>query len=487
MIFDHLAYVAPGMGERRKRRLIMKRIVTILIVVILLGVGGYFGYRYIQTQQAAQREDYQTVKISRGDLTATVGATGIVRSNQTAILSWQTSGSIGALDVAVGDMVKADQVLAELNQSSLPQSIILARADLVTAQRNLDSLLNSDTARAQALQNLVAAQKEMEDAENNRLRKQFARSDQDQIDVAKANLALAEEEVRKAEDAFNDVAHRAENDPQRAAMLSKLANARDQRDRAQANLNWLLSKPDELEISEADARVEMAAARLKDAEREWERLKDGPDPDDIAAAEARIAAIQATLDLVKLTSPFAGTLTEVRSHEGEQVSPGTVSFRLDDLSKLLVDVEITEVDINRIRPGQLVNLSFDAITGKTYTGVVSEVGTVGASVSGLVNFTVTIELRDADELGRPGMTAAVNIITETVEDVLLVSNRAVRLREGKRVVYVLEAGVPTAKEITLGLTSEQFSQLLSDTLPEGTVLVLNPPTEFDMTSGGMFR
>lgn len=465
----------------------MKRIVTILIVVVLLAVGGYFAFRYFQAQRAAQSQDYQTVQISRGDLTATVGATGVVRSKQTSILSWQTSGSIGSLDVEVGDWVKTDQLLAELSESSLPQSIILARADLVTAKRNLDSLLNSDIARAQAMQTLVAAQQEMEDADNNRLRKQYARSDQDQIDVAKANLALAEEEVRVAEDAYNDVSHRAENDPQRAAMLSKLANARDQRDRAQANLNWLLSKPDVLEISEADARVEMAAARLEDAEREWERLKDGPDPDDIAAAEARISAIEATLNLIKLTAPFGGTLTEVRSHEGEQVSPGTVSFRLDDLSKLLVDVDITEVDINRIRPGQPVSLSFDAITGKTYNGVVSEVGTVGSLASGLVNFKVTIELSDADEMVRPGMTAAVNIITETVEDVLLVSNRAVRLREGKRVVYVLEAGVPTARDITLGLTSDQFSQVVGDNLPEGTVLVLNPPSEFDMASGGMFR
>jgi HlyD family secretion protein len=465
----------------------MKRVITTIIVLVLLGVGGYFAYRYYQTQQAAQAGDYQTVQVTRGDLTATVGATGVVRSNQTAVLSWQTNGQIGTLGVKVGDPVRTDQVLAELAQSSLSQSLILARADLVSAKRNLDTLLNSDSARAQALQTLVAAQKELEDAQKNRLRKDFARSDQDQIDVAKANLVLAEDQVSIAEEAYKPYEFAAESNPQRAAMLSRLANARDQRDRAQANLDWLLGKPGILEVSEADARVELATARLKDAEREWNRLKDGPDPDDIAAAEARIAAIQSTLDLVRLTAPFDGTLTEVRSSLGDQVTPGTLSFRLDDLSRLLVDVQITEVDINRVQLGQEVTLTFDAITERDYTGKVVEVGSVGSSVQGVVNFSVTMELSDVDALVRPGMTAAVNIVTETVEDVVLVPNRAVRLREGQRVVYVLEDGEPVAREITLGLTSDQFSEVLDSGLTEGTVLVLNPPVEFQFGPPGMSR
>jgi HlyD family secretion protein len=465
----------------------MKRVVTTIIVLVLLGVGGFFAYRYYQSQQAAQAGDYQTVAVTRGDLTATVGATGVVRTNQTAVLSWQINGQIGLLDVEVGDTVRADQVLAELAQSSLSQSLILARADLVTAKRNLDTLLNSDIARAQALQNLVTAQQEMDDAQKNRLRKDFARSDQDQVDVAKANLVLAEDEVKKAEETYNVFVNAAESDPQRAAALSRLANARDKRDRAQSSLDWLLGKPGVLEVSEADARIEVATARLKDAQREWTRLKDGPDPDDIAAAEARIAAIEATLNQVNLKAPFAGTLTEVRSHAGDQVNPGTASFRLDDLSRLLVDVQVTEVDINRVKMGQVVTLTFDAITDRDYSGKVVEVAAVGTAVQGVVNFTVTIELSDVDELVRPGMTAAVNIVTETVENVLLVPNRAVRLREGQRVVYVLEAGEPVAREITLGLTSDQYSEILDGDLTAGALLVLNPPAEFQFGPPGMGR
>jgi HlyD family secretion protein len=231
-------------------------------------------------------------------------------------------------------------------------------------------------------------------------------------------------------------------------------------------------------VAEADARVSLAEANLADALREWDRVKDGPDPEDVEAARARIAAIEATLAQVDLEAPFAGVITQVTAKPGDEVTPGTVAFRLDDLSRLLVDVQITEVDINRIRPGQPVMMSFDAILNQEYGGRVVEVAQVGVGNQGVVNFTVTVELTNPDDFVRPGMTAAVNIVTDLVEGVLLVPNRAVRLREGQRVVYVLRDGVPTITQVELGLTSDVASELLGGEVQEGDLLVLNPPTVF---------
>jgi len=245
-----------------------------------------------------------------------------------------------------------------------------------------------------------------------------------------------------------------------------------------------LGRPDEQEVSEADARVLLAQASLEDAEREWERLKDGADPDDIAAAEARIAALEATLDQVSIDAPFAGTLTEVDAKVGDQVAPGVRAFRIDDLSRLLVDVEITEVDINRIRVGQPVTMTLDAVLDKEYSGRVIEVARVGVPAQGVVNFTVTVEISNPDDGVRPGMTAGVNIITDLVENILLVPNRAVRLREGQRIVYVLRNGQSVVEEIELGLTSDTQSELVGGNIGEGDLLILNPPVQFQ-PGGGM--
>lgn len=462
----------------------MKKFLVTMLVLAILGVGGYFGFTEYKKAQAEKNSTYSTDVVSRGELTAIIGATGSVRANQTAVITWQTSGQINSMDAGIDEKVTANQVLAALSQSSLSQSLILARADLITAQKNLDNLLNSDTAAAQAYLAVVQSQKALDDAEDNLTSKKYYASSQDSIDNARASLTIAEDSVRRAQEIYDQFANRPDSDVQKANALSSLAAARQQRDRALANLNALLATPDAILLDEASAKVELAKAQLADATREWERLKDGPDANDILAAEVRIEAIQASLGLSELKAPFDGTITEVRSLVGDLVSPGTVSFRIDDLTRLLVDVQVTEVDINRIKIGQQVKLSFDAILEKEYSGKVIEVSRVGSITSGLVNFTVTVELLNVDDDIRPGMTSAANIIIEQIPNALLVPNRAVRLREGQRVVYVLKNGVPTPVSIEIGASSDQFSEILSGDIKEGDTLVLNPPTEFNFGSGG---
>lgn len=143
----------------------MKKTIITLLVIVVIGVGGYIGYTEYTKAQAAKANSYSTDVVSRGELTAIIGATGSVRANQTAIIAWQTSGQIASMDAAIDEDVSKDQLLASLAQTSLPQSLILARADLITAQRNLDNLLNSNTAAAQAYLSVVQAQKALEDAE----------------------------------------------------------------------------------------------------------------------------------------------------------------------------------------------------------------------------------------------------------------------------------------------------------------------------------
>lgn len=465
----------------------MKRKIIVIFIVAALVVGGYFGYTAWRDAKAAAESPYQTEKITRGNLTALVGATGTVRSNQTAVMAWQTTGQVGEINVAVGEKVQAGDQLASLLTSSLPQTVILAEADLVSARRALENLQESDMNRAQAQFNLAQAADELQNAEDKRASKDYTRASDLTLEEARTNVALAKEDVDKYEDIYEQVKSLDEDNTHRLNAYSALLAARRTLARAEANLTYLEGGPDPLEIDQADATLALAQAKYDDAVREWERVKDGPDPDDIRAAEARIAAIEATLGLSSLNAPFAGTITEVISKIGDQVSPGTVSFRLDDLSRLLVDVLVPEADINRISIGQPVTMTFDAILDKEYNGEVIEVGQVGSSQTGIVNFVVTIELTDADALVRPGMTAGVNIVVNQLEDVLLVPNRAVRLREGKRVVYLLKDGVPTPIDIEIGAQSDMVSELLGGGVKEGDLVVLNPPLQFDSGQSPFMR
>jgi HlyD family secretion protein len=460
----------------------MRRTLIIVGIVVLLAVGGFFVYRQIQTSQAAALTNYQTQTIQRGALTAIVGATGTVRANQTTTLTWQTTGRIDKISVKEGDIVTPNRVLASLDQSTLPQVIILAQADLVTAQRNLDNLRNSAISQGNAQLALAQAEKAVTDAQHDRDLLNYSRGQNGNADAAWAEYYLAVDAYNKTLDRYNKIQNKAVDDPARASLQSALVAAQQRMDQKMAIVNWYTGAPTENDVAQSDANLVVAKARLADAQREWDRLKNGPDPQDIAAAEARVAAIKATLEMTTLNAPFGGTVTDINSMVGDQVSPTTMSFRIDDFSRLLVDVQITEVDINRVKVGQPVTLSFDAISGKEFNGKVSSVAKVGTPTSGAVNFTVTIELTDATEEVRPGMTAAVNVVVDQLTDALLVPNRAVRLKSGQRVVYVLRGGALTTVPITIGSISDTFSEVTAGDIQVGDEAVLNPPIEFN-TSG----
>ncbi len=421
----------------------------------------------------------------RGSLTAIVGATGTVRPDQSARLSFDTSGTVDEVLVSVGDRVKVDQVLATLRQTSLPAAVISAQAEVVEAQKALDDLLNSGTPQADAQLALAEAQDALKNAEYIwRVRQEGYRASETTMDLARARLVVAQDALSDAKSAYGRVGGDPMEDADKASALTMVAQAQAEIDAAKRALNWYKGRPSPIDQALLDAQVAQAQARVGDAQREWDRLKDGPAAADIVAAKARLAAAQSTAEMARISAPFAGTITSANVKPGDQVSPGTVGFGLADMSEMLVDSSLSEIDINRISLGQPVSIVFDAVSDQTYAGEVTEIGLIGEAIEGVVSFPITVRLVDSDQAVRPGMTAAVNIVVNEIQDVLLVPNRAVRVQDGKRVVYVLKDDVPTPVEITLGASSDTDSQVVQGDLQEGDLIVLNPPAAFGQGGPG---
>jgi HlyD family secretion protein len=451
----------------------MKRVITILII-IAIAITAFLAVSWSRDQRsAAALSDLQTAVVSRGNLTATVGATGVVRPNQSTLLNWGTSGTVENVNVSNQDSVSPGTILASLERTSLPQNIVLAEAELISAQRALDDLLNSNSPQAHAKQALYQAQVAVIEADR-ALDKYDQEAYKEALDKARDEVIEKEDDLEQAKEDFEPYEDWDEDNEKRKSFQQALDDAQNAYDEALRTVDLLL-----LEKEQALANFAAAQAQLDDAQRHYERLKDGADPDDVAAQEARIAAAQTTLNLAKLESPIAGTITAVNISAGDRVSPGSPAFRIDDLSRLLVDVQVSEVDINRVRLDQSVNLTFDAVLGKEYHGVINKVSPIGNIVQGIVEFSVTVELTDADEDVKPGMTAAVNIIVEELNNVLMVPNQAVRVRDGQRVVYIQENNQLSPVAITLGASSETMSQVLNGGLQIGDVVALNPPQVFN--------
>jgi len=178
-----------------------------------------------------------------------------------------------------------------------------------------------------------------------------------------------------------------------------------------AQYNWFTGKPSETLLAEIRAVLNLAKARQEDAQRELDRLNDSTNKDDLNAARARLAAARATLNLSEVIAPFNGTVTQALAQAGDRIAPGHLAFQVDDLTHLLIDLQISEADINRIAVGQAVTVTVDAVPGKSYTAIVTSVDLSGHKERNEVDFTVTVALTDADELVKPGMTAVVAITT----------------------------------------------------------------------------
>jgi HlyD family secretion protein len=462
--------------------------IILAIVIVVLVVIGVLVIR--NRNSSATATQYQTVQAEKGNLTATIGATGTVRSNQTASLLWQNTGTIGNINVKAGDQVKTGDILASLVFAPATQNTL--ETNLVTAQENLAEL-TSPEAIANAKVAVTTAQTDVTNAQYGVNNLQYWKNEA-LIQDYYAKYVIAKNSLDKAQTAYDNL-HVGEyiNNVVEANAYQTLYLAKQAYDTAHYWWSVYSQEPTQRSKDEAQAKLDLANATLKNAQIYLAALTGAAPPADATGtallqfeqAKLAVKTAQANLDAARLTAPFSGTITEVDGMVGEQVSPGTLAFHIDDLSQMKVDVQVSEVDINSVQVGQPVTLTFDAIAGKVYNGKVVEVAQVGDVVQGAVNFTVTVVLTDPDNSVKPGMTAAVTISVKQVNNALLVPNRAVRLVNNQRVVYVLLNGQPQEVNITLGASSDTMSEVVSGDLKVGDMVILNPPTNlFTRPSGG---
>jgi HlyD family secretion protein len=465
---------SKGSKKSRARTWIIIAIVVVAIVVV--------GFLVIKKRNSnSTATQYQTIQAEKGTLTATIGATGTVRSNQTAVLSWQNTGTIGNVKVTPGDTIKAGDVLASLILPPVTQSSL--ESNLVTAQENLAELISPE-AIANARLAVTTAETDVINSQTVLNNQQYWKNDA-LIQNYYANYVIAKAELDKAQASYDSLnVGDYINNANEAAAYNRLYTAKQAYDMAFYYFSLYSQKPTQRQFDEAQANLDLTNATLKNAQIYLAVLTGGTLPADATGtallkfkqAQMAVQTAKVNLDTANLTTPFNGTVTEVSGLVGDQVVPGTKAFRIDDLSQMKVDVQVSEVDINSVQVGQLVALTFDAVAGKAYAGKVVEVAQAGDSVLGAVNFTVTVVLTNPDANVKPGMTAAVTITVKQIDNVLLVPNRAVRLVNNQRVVYILVNGLPQEVNVTLGASSDSQSEVVSSKLKAGDLIILNPPS-----------
>jgi HlyD family secretion protein len=451
--------------EKNKDKRIPRWVWILLGIVIV--AGSFIGWRIWQNRQNLSDviANLETEPYQRQTLNANIYGTGTVEPIQTAVLTWTASGTVGDVLVSVGDEVMEDQLLLSLDPDSVSVDILQAEIDLINTQNALDDLYdNWESDLAQAKLDLLNAEENLEDLQDERKIMNYQRCTDERIEEL-------EEELDKAEQIYN---FRQNSDTLRAVNT------------AQANLDYCRADYTEEEIAEAELEVELGEARVARLQERVDVLEEGPDPDQVRILETQLAMAQSRLDSPMIEAPFSGVVTVLNAKHGDVVQPGMQAVQMDDLSKLYLDVQISEVDIPFVEVGQIAQLVFDAYFDTNFEGEVVEIAPVGTPIQGVVEYTVRIEMMDSDARIKPGMTAAVNIVVDQKEDVFVVPNDAIVSIDGQEHVFVRRNGGYEGVPVSLGSYSDFYSEVLEADIEEGELIVLNPPDEItgEMPFGG---
>ena len=475
--------------------------VGVVVVVIIGAVLAFAGLRVQGAGTAGsdsagstggRKTAYQTTTVQHGTLTSSVEGTGTVRSKLSAIVNWLNSGQVDQVNAKIGDQVKAKDVLATLAQDSTLSSLQTA---LITAQENLaeltapEAIANAKLAITTAQNNVITAQT----AVNNQQYWQNPALIQNYY----ANYVIAKENLDRAQSAYDSLnVGQYINNANEAAAYNSLYIAQQSYNTAHYYWSLYSQAPSKTQQDQAKANLDLANATLKSAQTYLAALTGGTVPADatgsdllkLEQAKLAVQTAQENLDAAKLTAPFDGTVTQSNAVPKAMVSAGTQAFRIDDLSALVIDVQVVEVDINHVKIGQPATLTFDAIPNKTYAGKVFSTDLAGSSAQSSVNFNVNVQITNADAQVKPGMSANVTIITNKVENALLIPSTSIFTdANGGQYVYLVQNGGTSKVTVTVGAVSDSTTQITSSALKAGDTIVLSFANTSTTGGLGAFR
>ncbi len=451
----------------------MKKVITWIIILAAIagGVWGVFWWREQRAQSRSAAGDVlRTGQVTRGELVISVPASGNVAVNGKVNLSFKLPGNVTAVSVAVSDQVKAGQELARLDTANLERAVRQAEITLEQARLNLETLQKPATEEDIRLAEL-AIQNAAQALEVARLSKEAAEAQ------ASLSIRSAQDAADKMEEAYEGAVDRLD---QMGLPLSYAAGVTAAYMEAEGNVGITQVKA-EYQLQQIRSQWLSAYQSYRQAQENLAKLQTGPDADRIRQIELQIEQAQLSLEQAKdnlnnasLSAPFDGVVAAVNIQAGTAAPTGLPAITLLDTSELYIEVSVDEIDIGKIAVGQPASVTVDAHPQAALRGTVERIAATPTNVGGVIAYKLRVKLADTGGLlVLDGMTVSVLIQTDTISDVLLVPNWAVRTDQtsSETYVYRMVDGVPVRTPLTTGERSDTHT-IVTAGLPEGATVAL---------------
>ncbi len=465
----------------------MPKAKVVLVIVGLIALSGLGSWAYLRGQS---RVEYRTATVDRGDIEATISATGNPNAVVTVQVGSQVSGNIKELYADFNTKVKKGQLVARIDPEIFEAKVNQAKGNL-------------DNARAAVLNARAMLQKTEADIANAKA----------SLEVAKANAAKAKVAVLDAQIKLRS----------RINLFKEGGISAEERDSAQATYDSNIAALDAAKAQDQAAGYSLRAAQ---AQHEVTMAQIAAADAQVKQNEAALKQAQVDLDHTYIRAPVDGTVVSRNVDVGQTVaasfSAPTLFLVAQDLTKMQVDTNVDEADVGRIRVGQDATFTVDAFPGEIFKGKVVQVRQAPMNVQNVITYNAVIGVANPDFKLFPGMTANVKILVDRRTNILRIPNAALRFRPpdlkelpkqggnasarspqgwptgqgahdvrdtqktgGDQTIWVLgKDRQPQPVTVKLGLADERFTEIIEGNLDGGHEVIVGTASKNGQIAGG---
>lgn len=540
-------------GKRRKGKIGKKRVVLALLGVAVLAGGGIFWHSHSTKTKltGTKAGEQKTATATVGTLTSELTSSGTISPKDTYTITSLVEGTVLTADFEEGDQVTKGQVLYQIDSSSVESDLKSSENSLQRANKNYQQALEDyqeavrdysgntyKSTRTGFIKKLniqvgdkVGSNTDLAELYNDqtmKLKVPFLSGEAAAIAVgsqAAVTLTDTEEQLSGVVTSVSNMDEVLDGGRLVRYVTMEVANpgglttshsatvtigefvcssegtfepVTDTTMKASVTGNGSL-EVEELLVHEGDyvtSGTPLFRIKSKDVEDILESYQDAVDQaqEKIESAQSNADNKQETYDNYTITAPISGQVITKTVKAGDKIdrSSGSSTSTLAviyDLSEVTFEMSVDELDVGRVKVGQSVNITADAIEGKTFTGKVTNISLQSSQSNGVTNYPVTVTLDEVGDL-LPGMNVDGTIILDQVDDALMIPVDS--LMRGNR-VYVRDDSVTEQKgnvpagfkavEVETGISNDDYVQITSG-LSEGAEVYVDAATN---NSTNMFQ
>lgn len=471
----------------------------VIIALVVLAVGAFFVFR-----SGTKAPVLETATATTTNIVEKVGVTGKVAPFQKSELGFEKGGSISSISVAVGDKVEKGRILAALSDEQTHASLLSAQASLRAAEANLaDNITDTNLDFTNSQKNALTASRNAYVSVNSAI---VNGTDMFFTSATSINPTLSftpdsysiQRSVENKRAAVSQALEAWRTDLEN---LSSPSDASTLLDRAVAHVvvvkDFLAAlstvvnayvrnnSPSSAStattyletINTANTDLNTAIGSLTTAQNNLDTTR----PKSVLSLQAKVEQAQADVANLEaqyaksfVRAPFDGVVTKVDPEIGDVVSGGQQLFAIMGGQSFKVEVNVPEANIAKIALGNKASITLDAYgEDVVFPATVILIDPAETVVEGVPTYKVTLQFDSKDDRIRSGMTANIDIIVGSKENVVGVPFRAVLEKDGKQYVRVVNADGKTFTEVpvTTGIKgSEGLVEIVSG-IASGTTIV----------------